>query len=262
MGKLQIAGFGEVHTVAVAQTAHLAGDVRTPIGVAAALVDETCVRIDEAHAVHVGALADDIVHACARSLSASAACSAGRPNRRRDCPFEELHQPVDARAILAAPIVVLGFRATPPANAIAILRAEHDDGDVARIGAERLLQLSQIVGRAVAHQAGKIVALAGDRHAGSDSERLDETANQPFGKPVADDLHLIDVIIGERGDEAAAETLLLRGAGSARTSRSVMRTAERRARTKSTFPALAGRTKSGRRSGIVATASPKDKAET
>ena len=127
--------------------------------------------------------------------------------------LEKLHEPVDARAIFAAPFVGLGFRGAPAVDAIAILRAEHDDSDVARIGAERLLQLSHIVGRAVAHQTVEIVALARDRHARPGSERLDETAHQSFGKPIADNLDLIDVVIGERGDEAAAKTLLLRGRG-------------------------------------------------
>ena len=57
----------------------------------------------------------------------------------------------------------------------------------------------------------EIVALARDRYAGPGGERLDETAHQPFGEPVADDLNLIDVIFGERRDEAAKEPLLLRG---------------------------------------------------
>src|SRR6185369_6565601 len=101
----------------------------------------------------------------------------------------------------------------PAADAVAILRAEHDDGDVARIGAEGLLHLRHIVGRAVAHDAVEIVALARDRYSGSGGEGFDEAAKQPFGEPVADDLNLIDVIFGERRDEAAAKPLLLRGGG-------------------------------------------------
>ena len=34
--------------------------------------------------------------------------------------------------------------------------------------------------------------------------------SEALGKPVADDLHLIDVVLRERRDEAAAETLILR----------------------------------------------------
>ncbi len=103
--------------------------------------------------------------------------------------------------------------AAPAADAVAILRAEHDDGDVARIVAEGLLHLRRDRRRAVAHQAVEIVALARDRYAGAGGEGFDEAAEQPFGEPVADDLHLIDVIFGERRDEAAAEPLLLRGGG-------------------------------------------------
>ena len=36
---------------------------------------------------------------------------------------------------------------------------------------------------------------------------------QPFGEPVADDLHLVDVVLGEWRDEAAAEPVILRRGG-------------------------------------------------
>ena len=42
-------------------------------------------------------------------------------------------------------------------------------------------------------------------------EGFDEATQQSLGEPVADDLHLVDVVVGERRDEAAAEALLLRG---------------------------------------------------
>ena len=70
---------------------------------------------------------------------------------------------------------------------------------------------SRSLGGAVAHQAGEIIALAGDLRArGARREGLDEAAEKPVGEPVADDLNLVDVVVREGRDEAAAEAGVLR----------------------------------------------------
>jgi len=84
---------------------------------------------------------------------------------------------------------------------------------VAGIVRESLLQRCELARRAVAHQPDDLIALARHRNARTGVESVGEPAEESFGQPVADNLNLIDVVAGKGRDEAAAETLVLRGCG-------------------------------------------------
>jgi hypothetical protein len=81
---------------------------------------------------------------------------------------------------------------------------------VARICAERLIELRHVAIGAVAHETGQLIALARQHHARGSGKRNAEAVHQTVGEPVADYLHLIDVIVGEWRNEASAEPLFLR----------------------------------------------------
>ena len=98
-------------------------------------------------------------------------------------------------------------------HVVAVLGPEHDDGDVARVLGERLLERGEVGVGAIEHQRRQVVALLRDHHAGAGGESFTQPAHEPVGKPVADDLHLVGVILGERVDEAADEPSVLRRRG-------------------------------------------------
>ena len=76
-----------------------------------------------------------------------------------------------------------------------------------RLALYRLLELKKVF-RPHTDEAVEGMYPAGESDPGIRTEGLVDRAEQAFGHPVSDDLHAVDVILGERRDIACAPVLL------------------------------------------------------
>ncbi len=165
--------------------------------------------VDVFDAVEIGPLAHDLVDELRRVVELGPAHDRQpHPVDRHAALPERPGEAVDAPAVLLAPLrrAEIDALARGGANVVALVVADHDDGDVHGI-APGLLGLDLVV-ELEARDARERAALLLQLHAQVTREAVDEAAQEPLAKGIAVDLHAIDIAGRERRDVAGAGDLL------------------------------------------------------